>query len=151
MLDFYWIADNWFSIIQTLGVVGGLLFTGLSLRQGILTERVKFQFDLSENHANIWREIFDNPNLARLLDPNADMEIFPITRQEEVFVKLLIHHLGCAHEAWSHGLIEKPSGVDDDIRRFFNLPIPKFAWNRLRQFQSSKLVHFIEKTICEPN
>jgi hypothetical protein len=149
MLNVHWFVANWFILMQTLGVFGGLVFTGISLRQTMRAERVKFHFDLSENHANIWREIFDNPNLTRLLAPGVDLDLDPITRHEEVFVRLLIQHLGCSLEAWSEGLIEKPVGVETDINEFFSLPIPKLAWKSFRKFQSPRLVNLVESSMDE--
>jgi len=139
-----WIVNNWINLSQTAGILGGLLFTGLQLRQTNRIERVRFHFDLAENHANIWKEIFDNPNLVRLLEPDVDLANYPVTEQEAVFVRLLIHHLDCSLEAMNAGLLDRPRGLERDVVEFFRLPVPLEAWSRLRDLQSETVVKFLD-------
>ena len=142
-----WIAINWINLSQTAGILGGLLFTGLQLRQTNRIERVRFHFDLAENHANIWREIFDNPNLVRLLDSEVDLDNYPVTDHEAVFVRLLIHHLDCSLEAMSQGLLDKPAGLENDVRMFFDLPIPRIVFEESRSLIARRVILLIETVL----
>ena len=40
MGSLHWLAQNWFTLLNAIGVVGGLLFTGHSLRSETKTRRI---------------------------------------------------------------------------------------------------------------
>lgn len=142
-----WMADHGFVLLQSAGIIGGLLFTALSLRRVIRADRLRLQFDLADRHSEIWRELFDNPRLARVLEPTADIENQPISHLEELFVTFLIHHLGCAVEAAQQGLLEAPEGLERDVATFFVLPIPEAVWRQKREYQSRSLIRFVERVL----
>ena len=122
-------------LFQSAGITVGLLFTALAFRQNAEVERVKLLFELKEHHASMWRELFDEPKLARVLDPAADLETDPLSAREEVFLGLLILHLACAFESIQADLLS-PSGVEEAIRDFFSLPLPWAIWEKGRGFRT---------------
>ena len=88
-----WLTANTFELLNALGIVGGLLFTAHSLRSETKTRRVANLLALTEAHRSIWREQLHGPHLARVLAPTVDVAKEPITREEEIFVNLVIQHL----------------------------------------------------------
>ena len=89
-----WLSSNWFVLLQSLGIIGGLIFTGVSLWIDARVRRVSNLISLTNQHRDIWTEVYRRPALARVLDPHADTDLAPVTAEEEIFVTLLILHSG---------------------------------------------------------
>lgn len=139
-----WLAQNWFTLLNAVGIVGGLLFTGYSLRSETKTRRIANLLTMTRNHRDIWTELYRNPALARVLDPDVDTAKNPIRRDEEIFVNLVIQHLNSAYYAMRDELAIKPEGLRRDVGSFFTLPIPAAVWAELKGLQDDRFVAFVE-------
>ncbi|MHB8524263.1 MAG: hypothetical protein ACYDH9_26380 [Limisphaerales bacterium] len=104
---------------------------------------------VTHEHRDIWKEFYYRPGLSRVLATEIDLEKLPVTSEEELFVKLLILHLGSGYHALNEGLIVNPAGLREDIRRFFSLPIPRAVWERIRVLQDAEFVKFVEECLAE--
>jgi len=82
--------------------------------------------------------------LARVLKPDVDLNKEPISNEEGLFVKMLILHLDTVRQAIKAGMFVKIEGLQQDVREFFALPIPKTVWNGVKKFQNADFVEFIE-------
>ena len=140
-----WISANWFTGLSAVGIVGSLVFTAVSFRSETKTRRVANLLALTHNHRELWSELLLNPNLARMLDPAADLSQHPVTRDETIYINMVIQHLGSAYQAMKSGLVVKPEGVRQDVRSFFSLPIPKAIWERMKLLQNDDFVEFVER------
>src|SRR5438046_1306733 len=89
-----WIGHNWFALVQTGAVSGGFLLTGLALWLDARARRVANLIHLTEQHRDLWERMCSQPELARILDPDADLVKSPVTAEEELFVIFVILHLG---------------------------------------------------------
>lgn len=105
-----WLGQNWFSLAETLGIVAGLLFTAFTVRQDIRERRLTNLMALTGQHRDIWKTLYERPGLARLLSPAANPERQPLTRQETLFVTLVVLHLSTVHRAIKHGLVSQVGG-----------------------------------------
>jgi hypothetical protein len=139
-----WLSLNWFSILQSVGIVGGLLFTGISFRNLRIDQRITNLLTIKEQHDELWKTIYQRPELARVLDPAADLEAKPVNQEEELFVTLAIVHLSTSCQALLRGMVEPNEGLRQDIRWFFSLPIPKAVWEKNKRRQDSRFVKFVE-------
>lgn len=139
-----WLTAHWFDILQTAGIVGGLVFTGISLRTDTHVQRLQNLFTLTKQHREIWSILYSRNDLARILDAKADLTKSPSTLEERLFVKFLIFHLLDTYRAIQVGLFKTPEGLSEDIRDFFALPIPKDVWAALKPYQDRHFVAFIE-------
>lgn len=139
-----WLAENWFTLLNAVGVVGSLLFTGYSLRSETKTRRIANLLTLTRNHREIWTEFYRNPHLKRVLSENVDLVKRPITRAEEIFVNLVVQHLNSSFYAMRDRLEIKPEGLRQDVGAFFTLPIPQAVWVKLKLLQDDALVEFVE-------
>ncbi len=139
-----WIGQNWFSLAETLGIVAGLLFTAFTVRQDIRERRLANLMALTGQHRDIWKTLYERPGLARLLSPAANPERQPLTRQETLFVTLVVLHLSTVHRAIKHGLVSQVGGVRQDIRWFFTLPLPRAVWEQIKPFQDRDFAEFVE-------
>jgi hypothetical protein len=140
-----WILANWFTGLSALGIIGSLAFTAVSFRSETKTRRIANLLTLTQNHRELWSELFDHPDLSRVLDASVDLSAHPISLDESFFVNMAIQHLSSAYEALQSGLVIKPEGMSQDIRWFFSLPIPKAIWEKLKVLQNDDFTEFVEQ------
>src|SRR5229473_805976 len=88
-----WLAENWFNLFSSAGIIGGLWFTAVSLHSETKTRRIANLLTITANYREIWQEFFRSPILARVIDPTADVLKQPVTPEEELFVGLVISHI----------------------------------------------------------
>ncbi len=143
-----WLSTNWFNLLSAVGIIGSLLFTGISLRSETKTRRISNLLTLTQNHRELWAEMFRRPGLERVLDPSANLDSLPVTLDEHFYVAMAIHHLNSAYRAIRSGLLIKPDGVGEDIRGFFSLPVPREVWRKLRSLQNEDFVAFVEACLA---
>jgi hypothetical protein len=144
MGGFRWIAENWVTALNTVGVVGGLFFTAFSLHSESKTRRFANLLTITKNHRNIWADFYRNPGLARVLDTTADLSKNSVTREEEIFVNLVILHTNSVFYATKDELVVKLEGLRRDVWWFFSLPIPQAVWERAKLVQNDAFVAFVE-------
>ena len=140
-----WATQNWFSLLQSAGIVGSLLFTGLALRMDVKERHNSNTLTITKEHRELWANFFNRPELSRVLDPNADLATCPVTQKEEMFMLQLVVHFNTALEVLKPG---KFASVDEalrkDIRWFFSLPIPNAVWMQAKERQDDGFVRLIE-------
>lgn len=142
-----WLAENWFDLFSSIGIVASLLFTGVSLHSETKTRRVANLLAITGNYAAIWKEFLKQPGLARVLDPAADVVNTPVTPEEERFVLMVIHHTNSAYYAMHDELLMKLEGSRRDIGEFFSLPIPKAVWTKTKLLQNQAFAAFIDSSL----
>ena len=141
-----WIGQNWLALIQTGALAGGLLFTGIAVLLDARARRVGNLIQLTQQHRDLWERLYMQPELARILDPDADPAKLPVTAQEETFVIFLILHLSNTYYAMRAGFFQKLRGLRKDIERFFSLPIPRAVWEKVKDLQEESFVRFVEES-----
>jgi hypothetical protein len=138
------VAENWLNVLSAIGIVGSLLFTGVSLRSETRTRRISNLLTLTAGHREIWSQLFQFQALGGVLAGSADLEETPITLEEALYVNMIIQHFNSAFQAVKSGLVIKPEGVRQDVHWFFSLPIPHSIWEREKAFQNDDFVEFVE-------
>lgn len=145
MRGLLWIAENWFTLLNAIGIIGGLLFTGFSLRSEIQTRRIANLLTITRNHREIWTEWSRRSDLQRVLDARPSGALGnSFTRDEEIFVNSVILHLVSVFEAMKSGLFIKPEGLREDVANFFSIPIPRAVWEKTKALQNDDFVAFVE-------
>jgi hypothetical protein len=139
-----WVSQNWFDFFTSVGIIGGLWFTAVSIFLDAKARRVANLLTITRNHREIWKEYLHNGDLARILDANADLEKAAVTDAEQVFVTLVIIHTSTAFYAMDHRLVVEYEGLRRDIAEFFSLPIPKAVWLKSKPLQNHDFADFIE-------
>jgi len=142
-----WVSQNWFTFLSAVGIIGGLLFTAISLRSDTKTRRIANLLTITANHREVWKEFLNNPNLARICDTTADMAKQPVTDAERVFATLVILHMNSVYYAMSDQLVVEYEGLRRDIGRFISRPVPKAVWEKIKPFQNDDFVKFIESAL----
>lgn len=147
MGDMEWLAENWFDLFSTIGIIASLLFTAVALHSETKTRRVANLLTVTANYSAIWKEFINEPKLRRVLDPRADVDKEPVTPEEETFVNMVIHHISTAYYAMHDELLMKLEGSRRDIGQFFSLPIPKAVWTKTKLLQNQAFAAFIDSSL----
>lgn len=142
-----WLAENWFDLLSAVGIIASLLFTGVSLHSETKTRRVANLLTITGNYCAIWKEFLNQPGLARVLDPAADLVSKPVTPEEARFVIMVIHHTNTTYYAMHDELLLKPEGLRRDVAQFFSLPIPKAVWTTTKLLQNRDFAAFIDSSL----
>lgn len=144
-----WLQENWFSTLQTLGIVGGLSFNAYGLFMNSRIRKVDTLINITQQHRAIWLKFIDSPNLKRILQAKVDLKKTPVTDDEMMFVNLAILHLTTVLIAVEKGIFGKPSGFDEDIQDFFALPIPKAVWLRTKEFRDQHITDYVQSLLMK--
>jgi hypothetical protein len=81
-----WLTENWFNLFSSLGIIGGLWFTAISLHSETKTRRIANLLTITANYREVWKEFFRSPELARVIEPSADVSKQPVTSAEELTI-----------------------------------------------------------------
>lgn len=139
-----WIVSHWFDFLQSAGIVSGFFFTAAALRQQTKASRVSTLITLTQNHREIWLEYLRRPDLARVLHESVDLEVTPVNREEETFVKFVIVHLVTAYQARRLKEVAEFGDPRADVGTFFNLPLPEAVWEKIKSVHDQEFVTFVE-------
>jgi hypothetical protein len=139
-----WFAEHWFDFLQSLGIMGGLALTTVALRTDARAKRVQNLLIVTQNHREIWEQLYSRPKLARVLEPLPDISRHPITHEEQLFVKFLFLHLYAVYRAINSDLYYTPKELAADVRSLLSLPIPREVWMEIKSSQDSDFVAFVE-------
>lgn len=144
-----WLAENWFDVVSTVGIVGSLWMTVLSLRADTKAKRNSNLIALTTNYIEIRKEHAHNPKLVRVDDPTANISKQPVTPEEESFVSMVINHASSAYETLKDDLLVKQAGQRLDVKSFFSLPVPNAVWAKVKTFQNPDFAAFIDSSLTE--
>jgi hypothetical protein len=142
-----WILQNWFDLFSVVGIIGGLWFTAVSLRSETKTRRIANLLTITANHREVWKEFFRSPELARVIEPTADVSKQPITPAEEFFMNMIISHTSSMYEALKDDLVIRQEGLRRDVQSFFSLPVPNAVWTKAKLLQNQDFAAFIESSL----
>lgn len=141
-----WLAANWFDLLQTLGILAGLIFTGLALRSDTRSRRVATLLQVTQYHREIWGRWLDDPALSRVFDRTLN-DPGDITERERMFVRFLILHLFTVFEASKVGSYVTIEKQQETVRDLFSRPIFMTVWRELRRFHNADFVEFVDRAL----
>lgn len=142
-----WLQNNWFVFLQSAGIVGGLLFTARSLRDATSARKVSDLLTLTEQHRELWNEVYRRPELSRIFATTVDLVEKPVSVAEERFLNEVIVHFVTGYELARRKALVTMDALRADVRSFFTLPIPWAVWQQTRGARDPKFVSFIEKCL----
>ena len=147
MFILQWVTKHGTSLLESVGIIAGLVFTGITLRRDARSRHVGNLITLTAQHREIWQRFYEQPELARIREPKVDLKKSPPTRDEALFVNLLILHLNCWFQAIERKEITPPEGLGMDVGGFYSLPIPNAIWQQRRKFHDLNFVSFVDEAI----
>ena len=139
-----WAQDNWFTLLQTLGIVFSLVYTARSFRQGIRDQRTAQRLSLASHHRELWSSAHRESSLRRITADTADLITHPITVEEREFLLEVIYHFQTCWELARDGSLVSLEALQLDASEFFSLPIPWRVWCDSRAGRDRRFVEFIE-------
>jgi hypothetical protein len=142
-----WLTEHWLDLIQSVGIVVGLLFSAYTTWKDVRARRVGNSIAITDQYRQIWKELYQRPELSRVLAKDADLNNQRISEQEELFVKMVLLHMSTVYRAMQHGEFVKLDGWRKDMQEFLSLPIPKAVWKDIRQFQDDDFAAFLDAGI----
>ena len=146
---FAWLHENWFLFLQSAGIVGGLLFTALSIRGGTNARKVSDLLNLTAQHRELWNEVYRRPELSRIFATAADLVAKPVSVAEERFLNEVIVHFNTGWHLARRKSLVPMAALKADVRSFFNLPIPRTVWRQTRGSREARFVRFVESCLSD--
>ena len=143
-----WLEANWFSLVQSLGIIGGFALTALSLRRDTKWRKRAEVIALAEQHRELWSEVHRRPELTRILESGVDLITKPISLAEEEFLNLVIIHF---HTGWQLAREGGPLTLKTfkkDVCKFFCLPVPRSVWEQSKTARDPGFVRFVDKVLA---
>jgi hypothetical protein len=142
-----WFRDHWFQLLQSLGIVGGLVFTGWNIRAANRARRLSTLLEIAKSHRDIWGKAFGNPSMQRVLAADRDLAFEPLSQDERVFATLMIIHLSCLFEARKSKSMLPLEHLEDDMRDFMSMPVPTSVWQQMKGYQNADFVAFVDAAL----
>jgi hypothetical protein len=141
-----WGSDNWFSIVQTLGIVLGLLFTAASFCKDGQARQLSNLLAMAERHRSLWSELQKCPELSRILKKKVDLSNAP-TLAEREFLNLIIIHFETGWRVAKTTDREELKNFKIDVGEFFSLPLPRAVWEMTKTSHNPQFAGFVEQAI----
>jgi len=142
-----WLGSNWFNLVQTLGVVGTLLFAGIGLHREAKAKEVENVLKLAERHRDLWAGFKGNKELERIFKTDLDLAQNPPTIAESEFLNIVIVHFQTGWWVAGSGGMTKLEEMKLDVSGFFSLPLPRDVWERTKKFRNRRFVRFVESAL----
>jgi hypothetical protein len=146
-----WMVSYGLQAVESVAVAAGLCFAAIGFLADARSRKAENLIRVTESHRTLWLYFSDHPELARILQREANLVSTPMTVSEERFVILLIAHVFTAFKTTQSHLKVRLEGQDDDIGELFSLPIPMAVWCRVRHLQDHDFVTYIEHCVQKWN
>lgn len=144
-----WWWRHWHEVLEAVGIVGGLIFTGVTLRHDLQARKIAEYLTQATQHRRLWGQLHRRPGLRRLLEPDRDVAEEPLSVEERRYLELVVTHF---HTGWlisgaGHSLV--PLNVlAADAGHFFRLPAPAAVWAEVRRVYQEEFVGFVDRAIA---
>lgn len=145
--DWWW--QHWHEVLEAVGIVGSLIFTGVSLRHDLQARKIAEYLTQATQHRRLWGQLHRRPGLRRVLEPDRDVVEEPLSMEERRYLELVVTHF---HTSWliagaGHSLV--PLNVlAVDAGHLFSLPAPAAAWTDVRRAYQEEFVIFVESAVA---
>jgi len=143
-----WIGSHWLDLIQSGGIIAGFFAVRKALLWEARVRQVGNSITLTEHHRALWERLLADPQLGRIINPDADITKKPVTPAEEMFVTFLILHLSDTYYATEMGFWPRLTGLARDVQEVFSLPIPRAVWEKVKHLQESEFRNYIEQCLA---
>jgi hypothetical protein len=146
MAGLTWLDSNWFSLVQTVGIVGGLIFTASTIRENSKERRMSNMLTLSDRHRALWNEAVQRKELDRVFQPDADLKN-PTTITEEEFLNLAMIHYELGWRLAKSIGRDEARAQERDACNFFSLPLPRAFWEKSKGFRNQRFVRYVGRVM----
>jgi hypothetical protein len=138
-----WVGIHWFELLQS----STILFAAYTIHKDAEARRVGNGIAITAQFRNMMSEVFDHPELLRVDDANANLQVNPISETEAVYAGMRINHLSMVYQAIRRGEFIKLEGLRADTKVLMSLPIPKAVWEKVKSVQNEDFMNFVESCL----
>lgn len=142
-----WLLAHGSDILGDLGIIAGLLFSGLGFWNDRRARRAQTVIDFTKSHRDLWSLVKARPAGATIEATSRDLVTVPRTDEETETVNLVVLHLHSAYRAGKAGIYDLPENLTEEIREYFSLPVVRDAWDELRKAHDRDFVRFIDRAL----
>jgi hypothetical protein len=146
-----WFNENWFNLVQTVGVVGSLLMAAGAANREAKAREIENILTLSAQHQSLWTSIAEKPELQRIFNPDVGVLTEPATVNEELALNEIIAHYLTGWRIANAGGMTSLRELSDDVADFFSLPLPRAVWNKTKISRNGRFVRFVEQALGKEN
>ena len=143
-----WAAENWFSLVQSVGIIAGFWFTAAGNRREGKARKRSDLLALTQEHRELWSEAHRRPDLGRIFQPEVDLVGSPITTAEQEFLNLVFVHFETGWQLAKQGVATPLAVLSLDVRSFFRLPIVRAVWEETRWSRNPEFVKFVDRVLA---
>lgn len=140
-----YLGSNWFSLVQSIGILTTLLLNLATIRRQMHQTRVANSFLVTQHHREIWTLSIQNPKLSRVYSVNPDLKRKAITEEERTFVNLIFLHMCASLKAVKAGAIYPVDGMTADLVDIMSFPIPALVWREVADYHDKVFVDYVRK------
>ena len=144
---FAWAEQNWFGLIQSIGILGSLLLAGAAFRREARARRVSDTLLLNEQHRELWTELHRRPDLGRIMQDEVNFVAEPMSLAEREFLNLVIEHYRTGFLLAHEGIGNRLEVIQRDAEVFFKKPLPSRYWKETEQERDPEFVEFINRAL----
>jgi hypothetical protein len=130
--------------LEPVGIIAGLVFSGVALRNDTRARRIENHIKISDGYREIWSTQVADPKLDRILLSNPDLITTPISPAEDRLVRFIFQNVLLAFEARQAGQLGDIGNLEKDVAEFISRPIPKAVWKEIARFQPEAFRKFVE-------
>jgi hypothetical protein len=142
-----WASNNWFNLIQTVGIMGSLWMTAAAANREAKSREVENLIALKNQHDELWSRVLEKPEFERIFRRDESVAEAEPTFTESTFIGIVFVHFQTGWKLASKGAIITRSELASDMRDFFSLPLPRSVWKKTRAFRDPEFVRFVERAL----
>lgn len=142
-----WFSANWFSVVQTIALLGTLLVTLITLCKNIKQTKVNTYLQITNAHRDLWSNIYPSKKLERVFTKKPDLIKKPITEDEKTFANLVFLHMAVCVRAIKDNVMFNITGVRADLLDILSYPIPQQVYEENKKFYDELFIAFVEETL----
>ena len=149
-----WISQYWFEFLTVLCGICGLWFSAFEIRQNTKAQKEETKarrtsnlLAITANHREVWKNFPNSPELARVIDPSADITKQPVTLAERFFVGMIISNTSSVYEALKDELVTEQEGLRRDVKEFSRFRFRKQFGPKTKLLQNLIFAAFIDSSL----
>jgi len=137
------LTENWFNVVQTVFLILGFGLAAKSYSDDNKSRKVGHLLKLGRHYQKIKDALIERPELKNVFKkkPTGGTTVSPT---ERYYIQQTIMHIYTVYMAIQLGQLESFKGIEDDIKRYLKLPLPKKVWNEVKKFQDGEFVAYID-------
>lgn len=140
-------VDGHFNLIQSIGIIATLLFTGIGLHREAKAKEVENFLTQTQHHRELWSLFIGNKDLERIFNADVDVTKNPPTAAETELLNLMFVNFQNGWRVAKAGGITTLREIREDVESTFPLPLPRAVWEKTKKFRNREFVRFVEKVI----